>query len=492
MSVQPKKRSPVALLAACTALIAVTAVPAHARPSVPVLIQITRNTVGDVQQPRLRTEAAESVVFVSDGDVLGIGTAPGHREVYYYDTSTGVMTRVTNSSSGESYGATRETDEKHSGRATFVTFTSTADLDPSVGNADGNPEIFAWVRDTGQFVQITDTQPPIVNDEPYASDGGKCIVFRSNGDLEDNDGSNSGGPSAGYSNADGSDEIFRMDFLDNDFVARMTTQVSNGPAGTSSEAPVVGGFWFTRQCRSAVFQSDYDQLGNGSTGLHIYNFTKTSAALEQLSQPGHGFNVNPDISGASNFARGPFVVFSSDMDPIGNGAVGFQIFRFRLFKNELLQYTASDGDSWEPSVSDGGGWGAFASTADLIDRNRRVKATGAPEFNPDGNLEIFRYEQKRRVSQITQSQNCENTDPSVRDNARAIAFRSTCDLIPGLNPNGVPQVFLYVNVKPNDPLASPTACKVADGCCNEANGCYHSLMGTKVRPDKIGIRPDWS
>jgi hypothetical protein len=79
----------------------------------------------------------------------------------------------------------------------------------------------------------------------------------------------------------------------------------------------------------------------------------------------------------------------------------------------------------------------------------------------------------------------------VRDNARAIAFRSTCDLVPGGNPDNLPQVFLYLNVKPRDPLMSADVCKVTDGCCNEANGCYTAIQGSKLRPPKMGIRPDF-
>jgi hypothetical protein len=463
---------------------------ASARPRQPVLIQVTHNTTGNVQEPKLRTEKGNSIVFVSDGDVLG-GPAPGHREVYFYDVDAGTLARVTHTTGGESYGAARETDSKHNRRPTYVAFTSTGDLDPRVGNADGNPEIFAWIRETGEIVQLTDTPASVVNGDPYASDGGKCITFRSSGDLQNNDGADANEPTAGFTNADGSDEVFRMSFPEDDFVTRRITQVSSGPAGTHSEKPVVGGFWFTRQCRSTVYQSDYDQLGNGSTGIHIYNWTKTNAVLEQLSEPGHSFSTNPAISGASSFARGPFVLFESDMDPIRNDNQGREIFRFRLFKNELLQYSYAPGDSIEPSVSDGGGWGAFASTSELVDPNRRIYAGGRAPFNADGNLEIFRYEQKRKISQITSSENCENTNPTVKDNARAIAFRSTCDLIPGGNPNHVPQVFLYVNVKPQDPLMLASVCKVDEGCCNEATGCYREIRGSKIRPPKTGVRPDF-
>src|SRR6185369_6175245 len=310
---------------------------AGAHSSTPVLIQVTRNTVGEIEAPKIRSQQGSSIVFVSDGDVLGPGTAPGHREVYMYSAESGAITRITNTVAGESYEASRETDDVNSGRDVLVAFVSTGDFDPSVGNADHNPEIFLWFEQDGSFLQVTDTVAPVVNGEVYASESGKCLTFRSNADLDDNDGSDVGNPGRGFGNADGSDEVFNLSFGDNDLDRNfwVTTQVSNGPAGTASSHPVVGGYWFTRQCRSNAYQSDHDQLGNGSSGSHIYNYTKNTGVIEQLSKPGAGINRNPAMSSASNFARGPFVVYETDTDPIGNGSSSYELFRFRLFKNEL-------------------------------------------------------------------------------------------------------------------------------------------------------------
>jgi hypothetical protein len=42
-------------------------------------------------------------------------------------------------------------------------------------------------------------------------------------------------------------------------------------------------------------------------------------------------------------------------------------------------------------------------------------------------------------------------------------------------------VFLYHEVKSDDPLASAAGCSIAAGCCNEANGCYQPLLGRKPK-----------
>ncbi|MFT4572278.1 MAG: hypothetical protein ACI8TX_002313 [Hyphomicrobiaceae bacterium] len=53
-------------------------------------------------------------------------------------------------------------------------------------------------------------------------------------------------------------------------------------------------------------------------------------------------------------------------------------------------------------------------------------------------------------------------------------------LIPGGNPNGQQQVFVYEQYKRGDSLVDPSNCSVADGCCNVANGCFTRHEG-KIR-----------
>src|SRR5512139_327119 len=94
----------------------------------PVLRQITRNSVGFIADPGVRLERAESIAFVSDGDVLGPGTATGHREIYLYHQPTRTIRRLTNTTGGESYDPVRETDETYSRRPKYVVFVSTGNL----------------------------------------------------------------------------------------------------------------------------------------------------------------------------------------------------------------------------------------------------------------------------------------------------------------------------------------------------------------------------
>ncbi len=473
--------------AAALGVLLAAPVAALARGNTPVLLQITNITSGTVTPPRIRSQYGDSVVFTSDGDV--VGASPGHNEVYYYDVLTGLTQRLTTTTDGESREGARATDTVGAGeRPEQVTFVSTGDLDPSVGNSDHNPEIFIWQKDTGQIHQLTDTPAGVVNSEPYASDSGKCIVFSSTGNLDNNPGTDSGIPPTGNINLDGSQEVFiyslesSVNYPQDGFF----TQVSDGPFGTTSGEAVVGGYIFQRQCQTTAYTSNHDQTAEGMTGNNIYIYDRNSAKTDLMVtgeipwpiQPGD--YQHPSISAASPFARGPFVVFQTTADHWRNGSDGWEMFRYRVFHPRMTQYTDYlNGDVERPVVTDGGGTIAFQSNADILDNRHKLHNGAVPPFNGDGNMEIFRTRGRRTAWQITDSVGCTNDFVSIRDDGTAMAFRSDCDLVPGRNPSGLKQVFLYREVFPNDPLASAAGCDVDQGCCNEANGCYRPLVGEK-------------
>ena len=482
-------------------------VEAEARGRIPVLLQVTNNTTGTVEWPRVRSQDGNRVAFVSDGDVMGTGTATAVRQVYLYDNDSGTVTQITNDPTYPSYDAARPTDDVFAaGRPEMVAFISEADLDPSVGNTDHNPEVFLWELGSGQFHQLTDTLPPIVNGNVYPSDSGKCIVFDSTGDLNQNDGSqdsnNNPGQGLGnpmHRNTDGSREVFLYSLETRNNYPRdgYFTQVSNGPTGTNSWRPVIGGYWFPRQCQSTVFMSDHDQIGGGRNGTHIFVFSRPAGTVDAMTAPEtpngqpDGEYLNPAISAASPFARGPFTVFSTDADLWNNDSHSLNMFRYRIFHPRQTQYTRGEaGPVRNPVISDGGGLIAFEAKGEVFDPNGRHKDGHVYPFNADGNSEIVWQKGRRKLTQLAETSGCENEQPSVRDDGTAISFRSTCDLVPGKNPAGVEQVFFYLQVKNDHPLACtkpdryPCECDPDAGCCNEANGCLDLITGRSSKPNK--------
>ena len=466
------------------------------RGNIPVLEQVTRNSTGTVADAKLRSELGTWITFASNGDVMGPGTQTAGREIYLYNVITGSTTRVTNSGPGkESYDPSRVTDATFSsGRPDSFFFTSTGNFTGQ--NADGNAEIFAYEVVSGQFHQLTNTLAPVVNSTPYSSDSAKCIVFTSNGNLDNNDGSDDANPGPGFKNPDGSQEIFLYTVSDDaNFPAGYFTQISNGPAGTSSWAPVIGGYWFPRQCQTSAYLSNHAQLGDGATGTHIYMYDRPAGEVQRMFNEDvlasneldpNGNYGEPHMSSASNFARGPYIVFSTEADVWNNGIVGYEVFRYRVFHPLMTQYTGVQvGDVFSPQISDGGGYLAFHSNGELLDPERGARDVGPGPFNADYNSEIFETKGRRKVWQITNSgPGCDNYDVSIQDHGGGIVFISTCDLIPGNNPAGVPQVFIFRRVRSDDPVLQPGNCDVVDGCCNQANGCYTDLLGRQARPPK--------
>lgn len=476
-------------LAACL----IFAATAGAEPRFPILRQLTHITTGDIEWPRARMQDGDAVSFVATGDVLGPGSETGGREVYLWRAGSTLLVKITDSGPYESHSAARPTDNVNAGgRPDVVVFVSTADLDENRDNADANPEIFLWELENDVFHQLTDTVAPVVNSDPFASDNGRCIVFASSGDLADNPGT-SEHPNNGFRNPDGSDEVFMYSKLDGGGDYPFTgvfAQMSSGPAGTRSSRPVVGGYWWTRQCQTAAFQSDHDQVpddGIDLEGTHIYIYRRPRAQIELMASPREipnglpaGNYLNPHISNASPFARGPFVVFETDTDLWNNGATGTNLFRYRIFHPRMTQYTdtrMNGGEVRRPVVSDGGGIVAFDSTGEHVFRARR----GTPG-NADGNAEIFRLKGRRKVWQVTKTEGCENTQASIKDDGRAIVFRSTCDLIPGRNPGARPQVFLWRLLRRDDPAYA--ACMADEDCCSEQDGCYRQVLGRQRRPPR--------
>jgi hypothetical protein len=192
----------------------------------------------------------------------------------------------------------------------------------------------------------------VINAEPFPSDSGRCLVFRSDGNLDNNTPSHPhydvSHPGPGFENADGSDEIFFYGKINGGFDFPQNgvfTQVSNGPAGTTSSHPVINGYYFPRQCQTVAYQSDHNQLNTGVAGQLIWIYNTPSSALEEIgaAEIPHGWPPgtysNPMISGASPFARGPHIVFESAPDLWNNLCHGEPLSTGAAFHPRMTQYT---------------------------------------------------------------------------------------------------------------------------------------------------------
>ncbi|MFT4571499.1 MAG: hypothetical protein ACI8TX_001305 [Hyphomicrobiaceae bacterium] len=246
-----------------------------------------------------------------------------------------------------------------------------------------------------------------------------------------------------------------------------------------------------RQCQSIAYRSDHDQLDVARSGHHLYICTPASGKREDLTTnrglrggPPDGEYSSAGITGASNFARGPFLVFTTDLDLLRNGSAATNIYRYRIFHPQLNQVVdLADGVvASDPVVSDGGGHVAFRCDGELLVKAKRNVVL---PVNADGNQEIFLLRGRRNVSQITQSVGCTNGPPALRSDATRIAFMSDCDLVAGENPTSIPQIFFVEKVFRNDPALQPGGCETSQGCCVGPPDCTGVAIGKTRRARRI-------
>lgn len=149
--------------------------------------------------------AANSTALKADGnmeifvyripDVAAVNLSAGD-EVPFVDLTSGAMTRVTNTPAsrvptpGTSTVSPFVADDNRAATlnddGSYVAFISTRNITNvgGVSNADGNPEVFVWVRTGASFVQVTNTSGLFTfNDNPSLSGDGAVLVFYSNADI---------------------------------------------------------------------------------------------------------------------------------------------------------------------------------------------------------------------------------------------------------------------------------------------------------------------
>lgn len=151
--------------------------------------------------PSIAGDAAGDVIaFTTTCSLPGFANPDGNVELVAWD---GASFAGTSTSGCQNYAPAVARQQSR-----YVAFISTCNL--SGTNADGNPEVFRWDRQTNSFLQITNTADPVAQDVPSIASSGSAVLFASNGNF------------AG-SNADGSYELFKWQS------PATITQVSNEP-----------------------------------------------------------------------------------------------------------------------------------------------------------------------------------------------------------------------------------------------------------------------
>lgn len=136
--------------------------------------------------PSIAGDAAGDVIaFTTTCSLPGFANPDGNLEVVAWN---GTVFAGTNTSGCQNYAPAVARQQSR-----YVALISTCNLAGT--NADGNPEVFRWDRQTNTFLPITNTADPVAQDMPSIDRTGNRILFISNGNFAGN-------------NADGSYELF--------------------------------------------------------------------------------------------------------------------------------------------------------------------------------------------------------------------------------------------------------------------------------------------
>lgn len=234
---------------------------------------------------------ANQELFIYEIPALGAANLSSGADAPFVDLAAGTFTRITNtlasraptpgSSTASPFVADDNREATLSDDGSVVTFVSTRDL--TGGNADGNPEIFIWVRATNTFFQMTSTQNTTsgnltvatVNQNPSISGDGSVIAFISNANI----------PIGGTgNNSDGNAEVYLGSFNGTAAaVTRQVTRTTSTPKGTTSNI-LSFGKRISRNGRLLAFEStSSDPKNNGAaSGTALYVYDIANDALTQI------------------------------------------------------------------------------------------------------------------------------------------------------------------------------------------------------------------
>jgi Tol biopolymer transport system component len=353
------------------------------------------------------------------------------------------LMQITDTEGGNNFQASISADGSR------IAFASNRDLTTG-GNPDGNYEIFLWLEEIADFIQITDSvggdggNP--ANFEPRISADGYSIVFSSNRDLTGD-------------NPDMNREIFL--WQEGADITQITNTVGGGD--NANRLPSLNG-----DGTRIALVSNRNLTGTTPDSTHQIFRARVESSIE--------FDRITDSTGGGDFANsepsinldGTRIAFSSNRNLTGgNPRQNREIF---LWNGANRQITPAppigangNRDNIQPSLNGDGRKIAFSSN--------RNNLTGMPH----NNHEIFLWMEPNTFRRITTSQGGDispnfaaNANPSINPSGDSIAFTSNRDLMGG-DGDGNREIFLWrangagriiqitmSDCRPTTPMTPPT------------------------------------
>ena len=251
---------------------------------------------GDSNDPVICAEG-RYVAFSSAATNLVAGDSNARSDIFVYDRSDRVMSRVSVGSGGaEGDGGSREPALSGDGR--YVAFTSAAaNLVP--GDSNGRSDIFVYDRTIGTMARVSDGSGGAEGDgdssEPALSEDGRYVAFTSDAaNLVPGD-------------SNGRSDIF---VYDRTFGTMARASVSSGgdEGDGGSREPALSG-----DGRYVAFTSDAKNLvaGDSNGRADIFLFHRSFSTIERVSVDNLGTQGNDNSQSASLNDDGDSTVFAS-------------------------------------------------------------------------------------------------------------------------------------------------------------------------------------
>lgn len=277
-----------------------------------IVTQISDGTVAQPSaKPRL-TGLAKSVAYASNSNQLG-GNGDGSLEIMSwsrkdYEKALPPLAMKSDDMPPHFFDSPSPSlSNKH------IVVESNAD--PIGQNPDGNTEIFVYKTRSNEWLQITDTLPPVENRRPATIDG-RRVIFDSNGNLVGE-------------NADLNRELYLAHLRSTGIEIKQITNLP-APADTQSGS-------LDSNSGLIAFSSTGDLLGqNGDGNREIYTWKRRTNIFEQVTQSAGGENAKPVVNQGQRF-----VVFESTADLTSSGATNRRIFQFDRIKGTLTLLSRS-------------------------------------------------------------------------------------------------------------------------------------------------------
>jgi Tol biopolymer transport system component len=396
-------RSVAAVVGMSTAVLVAAGPPATAGATTCVVSQLAG---GQGNAGPAAIDDTSHVVVADTGDP--VGTNPDHNsEIFLRDVSTGSVTQLTSTTSGNSGGSVAI-----SGDGSRVAFLSTTDL--TGGNSDHNAEVFVWTGSA--FRQVTATTGSGSTSRFSMDQTGSRLTFISSHDLL---GQNPAHAQAVYWwDAGGGGTLHQLPFGDG---VHSFAEPSMSDAGTR-----------------IAYLDDHSLPTGFAIDLVLHDTALPSTTNQTNLTDAQSGNVR---GGTGIDQTGHLAAFAAQVDPLGTNAdLNQELFLIDLDSHAVTQLTTSTGPSNVPfSLADDGRTVAMTTARDLIGDN--------PDLDPA----LFRRHADGSVEQIVATPLLGGA--RISGDGERITFVSGNNLT-GQNPGELDAVFL-ADCSGDTPLPAP-------------------------------------